>query len=258
MQHFTYKLILWMAFSISIFTAKAQHHVCGTEVLDQILWSGRADSILHRAATIERIKTWREQNPGLQSLPTAPNMSSFMQGSAQCTPVNYVIPVVVHIVHRNGISIGSGHNIAAAQVANQIDALNDAFANAHGKSINTGIQFALATHDPLGNATSGILRHEDDSLSSIAFASTQQHLDLFNQYSWNPREYLNIYVVEAIIGSLGGGSIGGFAYMPFVNMGIIDGIVMQYDLFGHHSYGSPIINISEGEALVHEVGHYLG
>ena len=41
--------------------------------------------------------------------------------------VHYVIPVVVHVIHKNGESIGTGSNISVNQIRNQIDTLNNYF-----------------------------------------------------------------------------------------------------------------------------------
>ena len=78
--------------------------------------------------------------------------------------VNYIIPVVVHVIHDNGAS-----NISDAQVKDAIRILNEDFQKRNAdtsavvsafKSIiaDVGVEFRLATVDPNGHCTNGITR----------------------------------------------------------------------------------------------------
>ena len=75
-----------------------------------------------------------------------------------------VIPVVVHVIWRTSVE-----NISDDQIRSQIDALNADFSlrNADfskvpavfaGKAAEAGIRFVLATADPQGRPTNGIIR----------------------------------------------------------------------------------------------------
>ena len=74
------------------------------------------------------------------------------------------IPVVVHILYSN-----ASQNISDAQVKSGIEALNRDFRKWNADTVNTplefrhlaadiGIEFVLATADPLGRPTNGIVR----------------------------------------------------------------------------------------------------
>ena len=66
---------------------------------------------------------------------------------------NYIIPVVFHIIH-DGTTEGTGANIIASQISQQIDQLNKDFGNLSGSpfavAANTGITFCPVLKDPLG------------------------------------------------------------------------------------------------------------
>ena len=67
--------------------------------------------------------------------------------------VNYIIPVVFHIIH-DGTAEGTGANILASQINQQIDQLNKDFGNLSGSpfgvAANTGLTFCPVLKDPLG------------------------------------------------------------------------------------------------------------
>lgn len=161
---------------------------------------------------------------------------------------SYTIPVVFHILHK-----GSSENISDAQVKDAVSILtrdfnkmnadtNDvvaAFKNGIG---NAEISFVLATKDPGGNCTNGILRHFDDNTDWKNSFSNYK-------YSWPANKYLNIYVVR----SLGGGAAG-YTYLPGSGVpGAADAIVILSTYVGSIGTG----NAGTSRALTHEVGHWL-
>ncbi len=157
-----------------------------------------------------------------------------------------VLPVVVHILHNNG-----NENVSDALVQQGIDHLNAAFANQgfydRGTGVNTEIQFCLAQQDPEGNATSGINRilspFETNGMEEDDLATK----DLIR---WDPRSYINVWLVREICSSSRGCNVAGYAYLPGAHGGRFDGIVMEARWMG----SSP----SNSNVLVHEMGHYLG
>jgi hypothetical protein len=161
------------------------------------------------------------------------------------------IPVVVHIVYNI-----TAQNISDDQVRSQIDALNRDFRRKNADSINTpqrfkalaadiGIEFFLATADPYGGPTSGILRRQ----SNVAEWNTDDKIKFTSQggsNAWDSRSYLNIWV-----GNLR--RITGYSSAPG-SPADRDGIVISYTAFG--SNGSAPYNM--GRTAVHEVGHWFG
>lgn len=160
----------------------------------------------------------------------------------------YTIPVVFHILHQ-----GTGENISDAQVIDAVNILTRDFNKMNADTINvvtqfkniignTKIDFVLATKDPNGNCTNGIIRHWD--------ANTDWNGDFSDYaYTWPATRYLNIYVVRTM-----GGGAAGYTFLPGSGVpGSMDAIVILSNYVG--SIGSG--NIYTSRALTHEVGHWL-
>jgi len=75
----------------------------------------------------------------------------------------FIIPVVVHVIHI-GEPLGIGSNIPDEQIIQAIDALNDRWGGVNGLSIDMQVQFRLASLDPNGCITSGIVRVDGSSV----------------------------------------------------------------------------------------------
>lgn len=167
-------------------------------------------------------------------------------GEIRRTDANAVVtlPVVVHIIHNNG-----PENISDAQVFTAIQHLNEAFANTGyydpADGVNTQIQFCLAQRDPSNNPTNGINRVVSPLTVVDGFNNSSQDQALKNLSRWNPRCYINIWLVKEIAGS-----VAGYAYLPSAHGMNIDGIVGEAAYFGS-SYPNDVL-------IIHEMGHYLG
>lgn len=250
--HFTISILIYCTFG-----AIAQSPCASDQLLQLQIDSGQVDNAVH-AAHAASVNFWRSQNPGSHALSSYPYGVPLTGGSG-CTEVNYLIPVVVHVVHHPSKSVGQDENITMAQIENQLDVLNKAFRNDHGQSINTGIQFVLARIDQDGNAFSGIVRH-----SSSRFYKVSLHTDSFDlvrqAYNYDEKRYLNIYIVNEILdATLASTAVAGYSSYPHTIGQEAQGIVMEYDKFGDYAaIGSPLVSGSKGITLVHEVGHFLG
>lgn len=160
------------------------------------------------------------------------------------------IPVVFHIIHEYGTE-----NISDAQVHDAIRIMNldysklnadtaavvPAFQNLIG---DAKIDFRLATIDPLGNCTNGIIHHYSHL--------TNEGDDYTKLQQWNRSKYLNVWVVKTMA------SVGtaGYTYKPDNVDGSFfwsDGIVILDDYIGSIGTGS----VGQSRALTHEVGHWL-
>lgn len=157
-----------------------------------------------------------------------------------------IIPVVFHIIHQYG-----SENISRQRVLDQLATLNETFAGKNRDTIsvrpeykyliaNGGVEFRLATKDPDGNCTDGIVRvynsqtfDADDNVKKVSY--------------WNSRKYLNIWVVNTINNFGQAGTILGYAQFPWDNSETTDGIVMRADQVA-----------ANNKTLTHEIGHYLG
>ncbi len=158
----------------------------------------------------------------------------------------YLLPVVFHIIHQNGTE-----NIPDEQVLQNLQDLNDAFANKGYYDPTTGadmqIQFCLAKQTPLREPTSGINRINSYLTKMII---ETQDLDLKNLIQWNPRDYINIWIVKKMCSTSVGCDVVGYARFPTSHGMPEDGIVVEAGYTGTSHINSSV--------LVHEMGHYLG
>ncbi len=162
------------------------------------------------------------------------------------------IPVVVHVVYKDG-----GQGISDAQIRSEIEVLNKDFRRKNSDTANTPerfksfaadvqIEFYLATTDPNGKATTGIVRRQ----TSIANWLSNDHIKYSSQGgddAWDSKSYLNIWLCNLVSGS-------GYATVPGSD-GDKDGVVINGSAFG-------TINVSGsynlGRTATHEIGHWLG
>lgn len=169
-------------------------------------------------------------------------------------PAEIVIPVVVHVLWRT-----PSECISDAQIISQIESLNADFSGRNtdkslvppvfaGRAAAAGIRFVLASADPQGRPTTGIIRKKtsaqlwinDDRIKRDATGGSD---------AWDSRYYLNIW-----IGNLSS-SLLGFSTFPGAPADK-DGIVIRYNVFGTTGTLSPPFD--RGRTLTHETGHWLG
>ncbi|MCA8966199.1 MAG: zinc metalloprotease [Planctomycetes bacterium] len=158
------------------------------------------------------------------------------------------IPVVVHVIQN---SSGTG-NLGNALVQSQITVLNEDFramsGTAGANGVDSQIEFFLATTDPNGQPTTGIVHYTNNTWFTDAGG-------YYNSIAWNPQRYLNIYTNNA-----GGGGVLG--YVPAIPQSgniagtAADRVVILYSAFGRPGLGGSPYNL--GRTCTHEVGHYLG
>lgn len=160
----------------------------------------------------------------------------------QLTDEVLTIPLVVHVIHRNGTPVGTAENLSDATIINLVNQTNDLYKHTSGSTfpnphagVDIGIQFCLAARDPHGNPTSGIDRHADDNLTIVNIDTSTDTLQ--KTYHWNLTEYYNVYLIYDLIGA------GGFAYFAGSHGRYWDGTVMQYNM--------------PADVWAHEFGHSL-
>ena len=120
---------------------------------------------------------------------------------------------------------------------------------------NPGINFCLATQDPMGTPLSevGVVRvstTEDWYDSNSGEENKMKSSATGGSDSWDRNKYLNVWICD-ISNGLGYGTAG-YAYRPtttYLPSAAIDGIVIDYNL----GVNNPSYNV-----LTHETGHYLG
>jgi hypothetical protein len=182
--------------------------------------------------------------------------SQILNGSASTVAVPDVItiPVVVHIIYNN-----ADQNISNDQVRSQIKVLNEDFRKKNKDAAfipsafkdlaaDARIEFRLATIDPSGFTTNGIVRKstaitgftQDDKIKSDAQGGDDP---------WNRNQYLNLWVGNLSGGVMGYSSIPGGAAEK-------DGVVISYKAFG--TTPNVLAPFNKGRTTVHEIGHWLG
>jgi gliding motility-associated-like protein len=183
---------------------------------------------------------------------------------------SYTIPVVVHIIH-NGESVGAGTNISDAQVLSQIKVLNNDFQRLNADAVRTpaafsqsagsmNVRFVLASVDPAGKPSSGIVRVK----GNLPGYSRSENENAKSLSFWPSENYLNIWVCNLTdyygftqfpISTLAGLSPSGEAYNR-----ITDGIIISYISFGSVNDGPFNLDnrYNEGRILTHEMGHFFG
>ena len=163
------------------------------------------------------------------------------------SPPPYTLPVVFHIMHNGG-----PENISDADVLRSLDFTNQAMANTdyydQGTGVATGIQLCLARRTPDNQPTTGITRTVAPDY--VDLEATAEDRDMKDLARWDPREYVNVYVVREICGLGIGCGVAGYAYYPGAHGGAVDGIVVEARWLTN--------NEAAASVLVHELGHYLG
>lgn len=230
-------------------------------LLPLVLLAGRAFGQQHHCYTTEMQERWFTTHPEMRAeyerlqqqaadadREQAKTGYQNVYGKSASSVSNYTIPVVFHILH-----LGGSENISDAQVKDAVDILTRDFNcnNADTANVvyafknkigNPQFKFALATKDPNGNCTNGIIRHYD--------ANTDWTNDFADYiYSWPRNRYLNVYVVRTM-----GGGAAGYTYLPGSGVpASADAIVILSTYIGSIGTG----NVGTSRALTHEVGHWF-
>ena len=170
-----------------------------------------------------------------------------------------IVPLVFHIVYNT-----TEENIDDSLILQQVQILNDDFQRMNADTSNTpaefksvagamDVQFCLATLDPSGDPTTGILRVPTSetsfpSVSSYSIPDPVKHASSGGSDAWPTDVYMNIWICNLV---------GSTAYTAppgnFVDPAD-DGIVCHYNHIGN----SGVTPYGEGRSIVHEMGHWFG
>ena len=138
------------------------------------------------------------------------------------------IPVVFHVLYAN-----STENIADSEIQEQLQTLNDDFRrqnsdqdNIWAQAADTEIEFCLASFDPSGAPTNGILR-VPTTVSSFGTNDAMKFSNQGGSDAWPASDYLNFWVCN-----LGGGLLG-YAQFPG-GPAATDGVVCGYPYVGNN------------------------
>lgn len=218
----------------------AQRLVCGTDLYMQELERRHPEIVRTREELEEAIYHWTQTY--LASART----------ENTCPESDYIIPVVVHIIHSGN---GQPDSLPISRVLRQIEQLFDdyrkrPYSKGYSSGVDTRIEFSLATKDTAGNPHPGVTYTH-----YTAAGLSQPRVDISNgdditvktNVGWPRNKYLNIWVVKELCsGSMGCGILG---FAPFPGSPSVErGIMVISDYFG---------NVGGGQTTTHEAGHYL-
>jgi hypothetical protein len=177
------------------------------------------------------------------------------QGSAQRImgiPETIAIPVVFHVLYHT-----KEENIDKASLALLIEALNRDFNKRNSDTSNTpsvfkpyatsmGFEFKLATMDPQGRGTAGVVK----KYTPVLYWMSDDKMKFSASYgddAWDSKSYLNIWICTMK-------DVMGYSTFPGMDP-LKDGVVLSTkDIFNTHGT-TPGIN--DLRTVVHEVGHWV-
>lgn len=165
------------------------------------------------------------------------------------------IPVVFHVLYNT-----AAQNISDARIMAQLDVLNKDYRKLNSDIVNlpaafsslaadASVEFCLASIDPNGAATSGIIR-KSTTVASFSTNDAVKYSAQGGDDAWNSSKYLNIWICN-----LGGGVLG-YAQFPG-GAAATDGVVVLFGTVGSASVPGTSTPYHLGRTLTHEVGHWL-
>ena len=181
---------------------------------------GNLERLIHQdPKTVTRMELIEKQTQAFLSAKT--------QSASQKSALVVTIPVVFHILYNT-----AAENISEAQVLSQLQILNDDFRrlnsnqdNVWAQAADTQIEFCLASQDPNGNPTDGILR-VPTNVTSFGTNDAMKFTSQGGSDAWPAADYMNFWVCDL------GSSLLGYAQFPG-GPAATDGIVCNYTATGN-------------------------
>jgi len=251
----SYKLISTLVFAASAAFAQQQQIIpCYTEEATRYYKSTHPSEVKQAEKEMAEATLTPEyiaKTAAMNARTNSPNSTSSTSPYAIDT-----IPVVFHILHQNG-----PENVSDATVRQALAEVNrvHTMTTPDTASIDPYMKpvmgannyvFVLATRDPQGNCTNGIIRHLDpntnwDQTQYTNFA-----------YTWPRSQYLNVYIVKNICSgqpcpaSSTGGIIVGYTYIG----GTLSNASQAMDAV---VYNYAFMTGTNARSMAHEFGHWL-
>lgn len=213
-----------------------------------------------RCATMEHQAYLEQQDPTYKAkLDKAQeqmdNWLKSRRADSATTDTEYNIPIVVHVLWND-----TSQKISVAQVESQIPVLNACYNRQNKDTVNTPapfkpvaanmhITFCLASVDPYGNPTNGIVYKYTTVTSFYYGFNTMKYPSIGGDTAWDVNRYLNIWVCN-----LQGGALG-FSEFPTSPLNNTFGSAVYYQAFG--TTGNLLVPFNQGGTATHEIGHLL-
>lgn len=167
----------------------------------------------------------------------------------------YVIPVVLHVFHfGDDGKMGMDQALSGLEILNNDynglnDDWNDVDSAFNDIKAKLDITFCLATIDPQGSPTTGIVYYENET-------AMYNRTNLF-QYAWDNYKYLNIYLPKYTQG--GPSEFTAYAYYPSTTNtnNNRDGIFYSSIRWGYGDHSELEQGDDWASVVTHEAGHWL-
>jgi hypothetical protein len=223
----------------------AQQRMCGTDIA--------YERALQTDPSLAKMRELLEEAAATYLAQHGPSLRT----QTGCPESDYVIPVVVHIIHSGA---GQSDSLPLSRVLFQMEQLFDDFrkrpySKGYSSGADTRIEFSLATKDPDGNPHLGVTytHYQAAGLTAPRIqvqVGSGQAYTMKNNTGWPRNKYLNIWVIKCIYSDPNFPNqcdIAGFATFP--GMSTTDqGVVVVSDYFGLPN---------KSQTTTHEIGHYL-
>lgn len=238
-----WKIIFLVFANFSLFTLHSQDECHLNERMDERrAQSEEIDSII-KAGSIQ-----------LENFTQDFIQNQYAQTLAQRTGP-YIIPVVFHVLHTNGLE-----NISDEQIMDCLDHLNQDFnkMNSNWNTVQSAflgivadceVEFKLAKRDNDGNCHKGITRTYSQTTHDGSDYWLQSDAVQQSQGFWPSTKYMNVFVVADA------GGAGGFTFYPnnWNQQSMENGIWMRHDHVGGIGTSFP----NRAPVISHEAGHWL-
>jgi len=222
----------------------AQQRMCGTDIA--------YERALQADPSLAKMRELLEEAAAAYLAQHGPSLRT----QTGCPESEYVIPVVVHIIHSGA---GQSDSLPLSRVLFQMEQLFDDFrkrpySKGHSSGVDTRIEFSLATKDPNGNSHLGVTytRYQAAGLSAPRIrvqVGSGEAYTMKNNTGWPRNKYLNIWVIKCIYSSSPNQcDVLGFATFPLMSTTTDQGVVVVSDYFGLPN---------QSQTTTHEIGHYL-
>lgn len=214
---------------------------------------------IQRCATMEHLELQKQQDPTLEArmqIMEEESQAWISKNAKNPQPQAVItIPVVFHVVWNT-----TAENLSDAMIQGQLAVLNKDYSKTNSDwtqtpaaftslVANCQIQFCLASKDPSGAATNGIVRKQT-TITEFGQDARMKYTAQGGSDAWDPTKYLNIWVID-----FGSSGLLGYATFPASGPPLEQGVVIEYKSLP----GAPVMSGYDlGRSATHEVGHYLG
>ena len=255
--------------------------VMGEKIFAQQLQLPPATKKVVRCYTTEVVNEYRKKHPNAETdaqFETWLSKKKQERKAQRGLITNYTIPIIFHVISQTS-TIGSGDNLTASMISEQLLQLNKDFANLSNSrypvASNTGIQFVLAKNDTLGNTLiePGIQRINStvEKWTDYTVAAWRTgYIDSIVKPGsvWPANKYFNVWIIPNITNQTANSVLLGYSTFPATSTltglnnsetNATAGVVVISSAIG--SVFSPYAcgaSYGLGKTLTHETGHFFG